>query len=137
MRHRWRRGRCRRGATAVEMAIIGPLVLLFVMGLMVAILGVFRLQQLGRLAHEAARWASVRGDEWAELTHNAPITADDVYRNAVLPLAQTLNTDHLACEVQWNEGRTLVQVTLRYQWLPECFLVGQVVTATSVRPVSI
>ena len=73
------------------MALIGPLVFLLLIGLIVAVLGVFRMQQVSRLAHEAARWASVHGEEWERYTRSRPVTAEDVFRQAMLPLAQGLN----------------------------------------------
>ena len=135
MRHSGRRGQYRRGATAVEMAVVGPIALLLVLGLIVAALGVFRFQQVCRLAQEGARWASIRGEEWEDLTHSRPITSEDVYRQAILPLAGGLNTSYLTSEVNWNEERTLVHVTVRYRWLPEAFLSGSTITATTARPV--
>ena len=126
----------RRGATMIEMAIVGPLVFLLVIGLIVAALGVFRLHQVGRLAHEGARWASIHGSEWERATGNSAVTANDVFRQAMLPIGQGLNADRLEHTVTWNEDRTDVQVTVRFRWLPEAFMSGGVITATSVRPIS-
>ena len=126
----------RRGATMIEMAIVGPVVFLFVIGLIVAALGVFRLHQVGRLAHEGARWASIHGSEWERATGHSPVTAQDVFQQAMLPLSQGLSPDRLEHTVEWNEDRTDVQVTVRFHWLPEAFMSGGVIAATSVRPVS-
>jgi len=118
------------------MALIGPLVFLLLIGLIVTVLGVFRMQQVSRLAHEAARWASVHGEEWEHSTRSRPVTAEDVVRQAMLPLAQGLSEQHLTPDVSWNEDRSLVRVTVNYRWLPEVFLSASTITATSMRPVS-
>ena len=126
----------RSGTTVVEMALIGPLVFLLLIGLIVTVLGVFRMQQVSRLAHEAARWASVHGQEWERDTRSPPVTPEDVFRQAMMPLAQGLNGEHLTHDVSWNEERSLVRVTVQYRWLPEVFFSASTITATSIRPVS-
>jgi Flp pilus assembly protein TadG len=52
--------RCR-GAAAVEFAVVAPVVLLFIFGLIVGGLGVFRYQEVAHLAREGARYASTHG----------------------------------------------------------------------------
>ena len=131
-----RRQRLRRGATVLEMAVVGPLVFLFVIGLIVAALGVFRLHQVGRLAHEGARWASIHGSEWERATGNSPVTAQDVFREAMSPISQGLSAERLEHTVTWNEDRTQVEVTVRFRWSPEAFMSSGVITAKAVRPIS-
>jgi Flp pilus assembly protein TadG len=126
----------RRGAAIVEMAIVGPLALLLIIGLIVVVLGVFRLQQVSRLAHEGSRWASIHGTDWERYTRSRPVTENDVFREAMQPLAQGLNPNRLQHHVEWNEARTLVTVSVTYRWLPEVFFSASVITATSVHPVS-
>jgi len=55
--------RSRRGAVLVEAAILYPVFLLFLLGILVVTLGMFRHSQLSSLSWEAARWASVRGPD--------------------------------------------------------------------------
>ena len=62
------RGSARRGATSVEFAIVASTVLLLLIGLIVGALGVFRYQEIARLAREGARYAAVRGEAYARTT---------------------------------------------------------------------
>lgn len=134
VRRRGCRG-ARRGATIVEMAIVGPLALLLIMGVIAAALGAFRMQQVARLAHEGARWASVRGPDWEKYTGNRPITEADVLENAVSPLAAGLDVSQLSLRVTWNAERTFVTVMVSYRWLPELFMSAQTITARASLPV--
>ena len=73
----------RRGAAVVEMAVVAPLVVLFLFGLIVTGLGVFRYNQTAYLAREAARYASVRfpGKPLAKI-RGVPMV-EHVYRRCV------------------------------------------------------
>jgi hypothetical protein len=51
----------RRGATAVECAIIVPVTFLLIFGLIVGGMGVFRYQEVAALARQGARYASTHG----------------------------------------------------------------------------
>ena len=128
----------RRGATTVEFAICCPIVFFLTFAIIVGCLGVFRYQQTAELAREASRWASVHGGLYAEETGNAAATPQDVYNNAILPAAATLNLSRLSYEVTWNENNmpldasasyetphgNTVSVTVTYQWFPEMYLIG-------------
>jgi Flp pilus assembly protein TadG len=136
----------RRAATTVEFAICCPIVFLLILGTMVGALGVFRYQQTAELAREAARWASVHGGLYEEETGNPAATPQDVYDNAIKPLAATMDLAKLSYEVTWNssnmpldasnsfatpQGNT-VSVKVTYQWIPEVFFVGSYsLTSTS------
>jgi len=65
----------RRGASAVEAAIVYPVALFFVLGLVVGAMGVFRYQETAALAREAARYASVHGASYAQATGQSAATA--------------------------------------------------------------
>jgi len=56
-----RHSRRRRGVAAVEFAVVVPVVLLFIFGLIVGGLGVFRYQEVAHIAREGARHASTHG----------------------------------------------------------------------------
>src|SRR5437764_7086389 len=91
----------RRGTTAVEAAIVYPVVLLLTLGLGVVGLGVFRYQQVAALAREGARYAAVHGGQYATdfpytSPHTALTTKDDIYNNAILPHAAGLSSSQLA-----------------------------------------
>ena len=129
----------RRGTHAVECAIIFPLLFLLVLGLFVGGTGVFRYQEVASLAREGARYASVRGYKYQQVTGKPAATADDVFNNAISPRAVILDPSQLSYNVTWNpdnkQGSTVtVQVT--YQWVPEAYLGGITLGSTSTMPVS-
>jgi Flp pilus assembly protein TadG len=138
--------RQRRGATTVELAITCPIAFFLIFATIVGGLGVFRYQQVASLAREGARWASVHGSEYEEDTGNPAATAEDVFTNAIQPMAIALDPDQLTYSVTWDvsndpltvhsdyetpRGNT-VSVRVNYQWFPELYLVGPyTLTSTS------
>src|ERR1041384_7473107 len=66
--------RCRSGATLVESAIVLGLLFFFLIGLIISGIGIHRYQEVASLAREGARWASVRGGQYAAETGQAPAT---------------------------------------------------------------
>ena len=136
---RWRRT-VRRGASLVEFAIVAPLTLLLVIGLLVGGLGIFHYQQVAMLAREGSRWACVHGTEYATQTGNSAATADDIYNQAIKPNAIGLDLTKLNCAVAWDTSNSpshaatangkpiqitnTVTVTVNYKWLPEAYLGG-------------
>lgn len=141
-----------RGATVVEFAIIAPVTLLLLIGLVVGGLGIFRFQQVAHSAREASRWASVHGSDYAQETGNPAAAATDVYSQGILPNAAGLDPSQLTYAVTWNttnspyhqttvNGQTVkvtntVAVTVTYQWIPEAFLGGITLSSTSVAVMS-
>lgn len=142
----------RRAVTMVECALIYPVTLLLVLGLIVGAAGIFRYQELASLARRAARYASVHGSQYAHDTGNPAATPTDIYNNAIAPNAAAMDMSQLSYSVTWNTdnymyhanivGNNLtiigntVTVTLTYQWIPEAFLGGLTLTSTSVMPMS-
>ena len=140
----------RRGAAVVEMAVVAPLVVLFLFGLIVTGLGVFRYNQTAYLAREAARYASVRGTDYALDTKQPAATADSVHQAVVLARAAGLTPSRLTTAVTWdksNSPRNLaldgtvttnyVTVTVSYVWRPEIPLLREMtLTSTSRVPMS-
>src|SRR5690242_8015878 len=130
----------RRGATVVELAAVSSVTFLLLIGMMVGGLGVFRYQQVARLARDASRWASVHGTQYAADTKNTAATATDVYQKAIVPNATGLDLSKLTYSVTWNTSnapsRTIqvnnqpvtianaVTVAVNYQWLPEAYIGG-------------
>jgi Flp pilus assembly protein TadG len=143
-----RRHRNRRGATLVEMAIIGPLTFMLLIGMLVGSMGVFRSQQVARLARDATRWASVHGTDYAKDTKNTAATSTDVYNTAIKPYAAGLDLSKLTYSVTWTTSNSpshsatinsqtvnvanTVTVTIHYQWLPEAYFGGITLSSTSV-----
>ena len=143
----------RSGATVVECAVVYPAVFMLVVGLVVGAVGVFRYSQLASLTRETARYASVHGAQYAkEMKVTAPTPAD-IYNNVVLPMAVSFDTSQLNYSITYNTSnapyhttldsnnnvvpiQNTVTVTLTYQWVPEAFLGGVTLSATSVMPMS-
>lgn len=122
----------RRGATAVEMALILPILLLIVVGLCVAQLGVFRYHQIAALAHESARWASVHGQVYSEQTDRPIANRDSILESVVRPNAAGLDLARLNLDVQWDSEYSLVTVTVSYRWIPEAFFAPQDLSCTAI-----
>jgi Flp pilus assembly protein TadG len=130
----------RRASTTVEMALVAPLAILLLLGLLVGGLGVFRYQQVAHLARDAARWESVHGTQYAQDTGNPAATATDVYNKVIVPNAVGLQLSALSCTVTWNTSNApyhtatvngnqvnvanTVTVTITYQWVPEAIFKG-------------
>jgi hypothetical protein len=137
----------RRGVTVVESAIVYPLVLFFTVGFLVAVVGIFRYQEVATLSREACRYAAVHGTNYAK---NAGVTAPtpaQIYTNVILPKAFTLDPAKLTYAVTYNQSnapvRTVVAsgnvsyvyntvtVVVTYQWLPEAFFGRIALTSSS------
>jgi len=133
----------RRGATAVESAIVLPLVFLLARGLSVGGMGVFRHIQTACLAREGARWASVRGSGYQRDANQSSPTAQQIAEQGVHPYAAGIDPTSLAVQVEWVDRATntasdwdtsgkdvssvttsgemvtnAVRVTVTCQWLP-------------------
>src|SRR3954451_16068419 len=98
----------RRGTTAVECALVYPLVFMFCLGLVVGAMGVFRYQELASLARRGARYASVHGYQYSKDTGNPAATPADVYANAIDPYAVGLDKSQLGYSVTWNKSNIAV-----------------------------
>ncbi len=128
----------RSGSTAVEAAVVLPVLFIFMFGLIVGGMGVFRYEEVAMLAREGSRWASVHGATWQSDTGGTAVTADDVYNNAMKPLSVALDSSKLTYSVTYNPDRTsptsTVTVTVNFQWFPEAYLVGPInLSCTSTR----
>ncbi len=133
------RRRIREGTTLVECALIYPVYLLVVIGLIVGGFGVFRYQQLASLAREGARYASVRGATFQRYTGQTAATEADVYTNGIRPKVVALDPNRLGYTVTWspnNKQGSQVTVKLTYHWIPEVFLGGIDLGSTSTMTVS-
>jgi Flp pilus assembly protein TadG len=142
----------RLAATTVEFALVASGTFLILLGLFIGGLGIFRYQQVARLARDASRWASVHGTQYAQDTKNAAATATDIYNQVIAPSAIGLTTAQLTYSVTWNTSNSpshtatvngnqvqvgnTVTVTINYQWMPEAFLGGITLSSTSVSVMS-
>jgi Flp pilus assembly protein TadG len=148
---RYRR-QTRPGTTTVEFAVISSITFMILFGLLIGGMGIFRYQQVARLAREASRWASVHGAQYATDTKNTAATAQDVYNNAISPNATGLDLTKLTYSVTWNTSNSqyhtatvngsqvqvanTVTVTVTYKWIPEAYFGGATLTSTSVSVMS-
>ena len=144
--------RKRVGATAVESALVYPIMFLLILGLMVGAAGIFRYQEVSSLARRGARYAIVHGTQYAKETGNAAATPADIYNNAMAPHAVLLDTAHLNYSVVYDKTnepyatsivngdiratRNTVSVTVTYQWNPLLIFPRVTFSSTSVMPMT-
>jgi hypothetical protein len=130
----------------VEAAVVLPVVLFLLLGLIVGGMGVFRYQQVACQAREAARWASVRGARWQQATGQTSPTKQHILQQAVVPFSAGMNTSSISIQVYWIDevsGKVVdwdtsskapvtltasnqavnahIRVTVSYQWTPLAF----------------
>jgi Flp pilus assembly protein TadG len=143
----------REAATALECAVIAPVVFLLLLGVVIVGMGIFRYQQMASLSRDAARYASVHGTQYARETGNPAPTPTDIYNRVIAPGADGLDPTLLTYSITYNTSNdpyhtvtvngnvvpidNTVRVTLTYQWFPEAFFVGPfTLTSTSEMPMS-
>lgn len=152
----------RTGALAVEAALVHPVMLFLLLAIVVGGMGVFRYQQVAGQAHEAGRWASVRGSDFHKNTGQKSPTKDQIFQQAVVPLLAGMDANSLSMQVVWvnqNTGQALdwdkapkdpqtltktgdyvtntVRVTVTYRFSPALFFLGSIqLTSTSELPMT-
>lgn len=149
----------RKAASMVEFALVGPLTLMVLMSLIVGGMGMFRYQQVARLAREAARYASLHCYEYSYETDQSAALPADVYTQVIAPNAVGLDLSRLTYSVTGFDGQPLgitnnktyrtttvngqtvymsntVSVTINYQWIPEAYLGGITMSSTAVCVIS-
>jgi Flp pilus assembly protein TadG len=82
----------RPGTVLAETALIYPILFLIVLGVIMLGLSVFRYQQASHISREAARWASVHGEQYATEQNTTAATPQDICTNAVAPFAASMST---------------------------------------------
>lgn len=142
----------RRGATMIECAFILPVLLLLFAGLAIGAAGVFRYQEVATLAREGARYGSTHGYQYRKDAGLAMGTSKtwraDIYTNAIKPRIVGLDSTRLLVTCTWPDvvnqpGRpdnwpgSKIDVIVRYEWLPEGFLLGPYyLESTSSMPIT-
>lgn len=139
----------RRGASALEFALISPVLLLLLFGLVIGGLGIFRFHQVSSLAREAARYASVRGLDYSRETDQPAATQASIRQEVVLANSVGLKPELLTCTVTWDESNAprrvlpdlkvvnnVVIVTVSYQWISEKYFGGVRLSSTSRMPMT-
>jgi len=142
----------RAGAHAVESAIILPITLFLLIGLVVGAIGVFSYQEVACLAREGARYASTHGAQWRTDAGLLPGTStdwtNDIIANGIQPHEINLDQTRLNITCSWppvsnqpthpdNWPGSKVTVTVTYTWLPSNYLTGPyTLTSTSQLPIT-
>jgi Flp pilus assembly protein TadG len=141
----------RRGAALIEVAIIFPLMVVFVALAVDVVTGVFRYHQVATLSRIGARYAAVHAGQHAVERSTTVVTQDQLKQNVIMPQSVSLDTNLLTCTLSWIDGSSYpwtdstdtgtrkqnrVRVVLSYQWQP-IFLLGNAVTLTSTSEMTI
>lgn len=111
-------GRRRPGATVVEAALVLPVILLLLYGVLCGAIMVLTVDQVDAAAREGARYASVRGASYAFNTGRSAATADDITQ-VVKAQGVTLDPALTTVNVSWqgsNRPGNYVTVEVVYQW---------------------
>jgi hypothetical protein len=121
------------GATLVECAIVYPVSFLFLIGLLVGGMGVYRYQEVSHLAREGARWASTHGAQYrmdqgtwpgsiggtylrtdptplpgimwyqVDSTSTSGTWTGDIYNTAISPNFVSLDTSQVSVQIGWPQ----------------------------------
>jgi len=108
----------RSGAAAVEAAIVLPVALLLIYGIMSGAIMVLVTDEVATVSREGARFASVHGYEYGQTMHLPPATAADI-QNFCLAQGVTLDPSKMTVNVSWmssNRMNNYVTVEVHYQW---------------------
>jgi Flp pilus assembly protein TadG len=148
----------RTGATAVEMAIVLPVLFMLTFGLVIGGVGIFRYQAVASLAREAARYASVHGTNYQSDTGSGAVTKVNIYNAAIVPQASGLDLSQMTytinykapSAVDWDSAThaplyvssttggtpktATVTVTVNYSWAALLYFGTITLTSTSEMP---
>src|SRR5260370_10159175 len=107
----------RRGATIVEMAVVGGVVFFLIFGFVVGAAGIFRYQEVAHLAREGARYAATHGGQYAmegipAKTGVPAIYSSSAMRTYLLPKASLLDPSQLTITVSWSPPAGATPVTM-------------------------
>lgn len=96
-----RNRRTRTGGVAIETAIVLPVLVLIILGIILVGMNVFAHQQVAFAAREAARYACVRGGDFQVACHADSPTQQQILDNAVLPRLVGLDPQGITVTVEW------------------------------------
>lgn len=111
-------GARRSGAALVEAAIVIPVILILLYGLICGALMVLAVDEVETATREAARYASVRGSSYAFNSGTSAATPESIAQYAK-DHGVTLDRSKMTCNVTWdktNRPGNYVTVEVRYQW---------------------
>ena len=110
----------RRGAAAVETAIIALLFLTLVLGMLELSIAVFRYNVVSQGARQAARLAIVRGElappnlvEWGPTPFTGGANSGDPITETIKPYLTGLDLDNTTITIEWIDGSTEIQARVR------------------------
>lgn len=140
----------RRGASMVEAAIILPIFLTLILGMLDLSVGVFRQHVVSQAARHGARRAIVHGKmappkttAWGTAAYTGNGDASDEIATAIKPSLTGLDPAQTTIQVQWIDGsndvESRVRVTVSTTWTPImlALLGGQkTLTASSTMPIA-
>jgi Flp pilus assembly protein TadG len=97
----------RRGVTALEFAIVGPITFFLIFALVVGGMGIFRYQEVAHLAREASRYASTHGGQYHldgidTLTGVPQIASSADVQNYLASKLVALDPNRLTVAVSWS-----------------------------------
>ncbi len=113
--------RRRRGVSAVEGAVVYPVAILLLMGMILIGMGIFRYEQVQSLAREGARYASVHGPAYSGATGNPMATAGDVQTYLATMAVGLSGLTCTAVDYSASSLPCTVTVSLSYTWNPGTF----------------
>jgi Flp pilus assembly protein TadG len=128
----------RSGAAAVEAAIVLPVALLLIYGIMSGAVMVLVTDEVATVSREGARWASVRGYTYSRTTNRPAATAADI-QNFCLAQGVTLDPSKMTVNVYWTTSNMMgnyVTVEVHYQWEGLAIFSGQEFVSRSTMLVS-
>ncbi len=133
----------RRGAAALEAAVVYPVAMLLLIGTVVLGIAVFRYEQVQSLARDGARYASIHGPTYASEQDSSYATNATVLAY-IETLAVGMQSSDLSCTVTWapnppiSSTPSTVTVQLSYSWVPEAYFSPQAISlsASSTMPVT-
>lgn len=108
----------RSGAAAVEAAIVLPVALLLIYGIMSGAIMILVTDEVATVTREGARFASVHGYTYGQTMKVPPATAADI-ANFCLAQGVTLDPSKMTVYVSWmssNRMMNYVTVEVHYQW---------------------
>ena len=128
----------RRGGQLVEAAIVMPVLVIMLVGMIIGAAGVFANSQVAMLAREGARWASVHGPTYASENSQPQATAATVLSQGILPMAGGLDPSNFqpAPTLAFNSTSTTVTVKVSYQWNPLLYFPPVTLTSTAQQNVT-
>jgi Flp pilus assembly protein TadG len=101
------RSRRLRGATAVEFAVVAPVVMLVIFGQIIGGLGVARYQEVAHLARDCARYASTHGGLYqhegiAGRTGVPAVSSSEQLRNYLAGRTVLLDPSQIQIDLSWS-----------------------------------